>query len=95
MQSSNEQRSDKKEPAQEKSSHLMELDIVFCCDTTSGMGEYLSSTIDQIAAIYKKTKPFSDVIDVKYGFVCYRDHPPEEDSYVVKVLDLTSPLKTA
>jgi len=31
---------------------------------------------------------------VKYGFVCYRDHPPEENSYVVKVSDLSSPLKT-
>ena len=45
MQSSNDRKSDKNEPAREKS-HLMELDIVFCCDTTSGMGEYLSSTID-------------------------------------------------
>lgn len=24
----------------------MKIDIVFCCDTTSGMGVYLSSTID-------------------------------------------------
>lgn len=70
------------------------MDIVFCCDTTSSMGEYLEATIDYIAAIYKTTKPFEYVIDIKYGFVCYRDHPPEETSYLYRISDLNSPLKT-
>ncbi|KAL4498554.1 hypothetical protein ABPG72_019672 [Tetrahymena utriculariae] len=70
------------------------VDIVFCCDTTSSMGEYLQATIDYIAAIYKKTQPFEQIIDIKYGFVCYRDHPPEESSYLYRVSNLTTPLKT-
>ncbi|EAR97344.1 hypothetical protein TTHERM_00338250 (macronuclear) [Tetrahymena thermophila SB210] len=70
------------------------VDIVFCCDTTSSMGEYLQATIDYIAAIYKKTKPFEQIIDIKYGFVCYRDHPPEESSYLYRISNLTTPLKT-
>lgn len=31
-----------------------------------------------------------DSIDVRFGFVCYRDHPPEESSYLIQVSDLNS-----
>ena len=28
--------------------------------------------------------------DIKYGFVAYRDHPPEEFTYLTKIQDLCS-----
>lgn len=67
------------------------IDIVFCCDTTSSMSSYLAKTKETILAIINRIMSKvtrEENIDLKFGFVAYRDHPPEDPSYVTKVLDL-------
>jgi hypothetical protein len=29
-------------------------------------------------------------ISVRFGVVCYRDHPPEETTYLLRIQDLTT-----
>ena len=66
------------------------IDVVFCCDTTSSMSSYLAKTKDVVKQLIEKirNKVVGETIDVKFGFVCYRDHPPEDSSYVIKTKEL-------
>ncbi|CAD8091608.1 unnamed protein product [Paramecium sonneborni] len=66
------------------------VDVVFCVDTTSSMSMYLNQTKNTVKEIIKniKNKAQNEDISVKFGFVCYRDHPPQDTSYVTKIQDL-------
>lgn len=66
------------------------IDVVFCCDTTSSMSSYLAKTKDVVKQLIEKirNKVVGETIDVKFGFVCYRDHPPQDSSYVTKTKEL-------
>jgi hypothetical protein len=68
----------------DKTSNL--IDICFCCDTTGSMGGYLSASKDAIKAICDSVTS----CNVLFGFVAYRDHPPEDTSYVTQTFDLTN-----
>jgi len=66
------------------------IDLVFCCDTTSSMSPYIvktKSTIQQLIEKIKDKVKF-ETIDLKFGFVCYRDHPPQDSSYVIQSKNL-------
>lgn len=54
------------------------------------MGEYLKKTQQIVRCLYLQLKETLGIekVDVKFGFVAYRDHPPEENSYLVKCCDL-------
>lgn len=56
-------------------------------DTTGSMWEYLEQTKETIKTIVKNIseKSKGEDISVRFGVVCYRDHPPEEPTYVYKV----------
>jgi hypothetical protein len=57
------------------------LDIVFCCDTTGSMSSYINESKQTIRRIIEA----SNVIkDVKFRFVAYRDHSPEDETYITK-----------
>ena len=66
------------------------IDVVFCCDTTSSMSSYLAKTKDVVKQLIEKirNKVVGETVDVKFGFVCYRDHPPQDSSYVIKTKEL-------
>ncbi|CAD8063564.1 unnamed protein product [Paramecium primaurelia] len=66
------------------------VDVVFCVDTTSSMSQYLTQTKNTVKEIIKniKNKAQNEDISVKFGFVCYRDHPPQDVSYITKIQDL-------
>ena len=66
------------------------IDVVFCCDTTGSMGSYLVKTKDVIKQIIAKikNKMEDETIDLKFGFVAYRDHPPQDSTYVIKSKNL-------
>lgn len=69
------------------------IDIVFCCDTTSSMSSYLRKTKDTIRALITKIKAKATKdknVSIKFGFVSYRDHPPQESTYVTKIKELCS-----
>ena len=55
------------------------LDIVFCCDTTGSMSSYINESKQTIRRIIQASQ---DIKDVKFRFVGYRDHPPEDVTYI-------------
>ena len=54
------------------------------------MSSYLAKTKDVVKQLIEKirNKVVGETIDVKFGFVCYRDHPPQDSSYVIKTKEL-------
>lgn len=67
------------------------LDIVFCFETTSFMNSYFEKITETILAIISKitiNRAGKKNLDLKFGFVGYRDHPPHETSYLTKIIDL-------
>ena len=67
------------------------IDIVFCVDTTGSMGSYLEKTKSTITSIINKVKDNTkgEDVSIKFGFVSYKDHPPQDTQYVTKFLELT------
>ena len=59
------------------------LDLVFVCDCTGSMGSYLAAVreniLDIAQAIYAQTGA-----SIRFSLVQYRDHPPEDCSFVVR-----------
>ncbi|CAD8199150.1 unnamed protein product [Paramecium octaurelia] len=68
------------------------VDCVFVVDTTGSMDPYLERTTEAVEMIVNKIKQQSleEQVSVKFGLVCYRDHPPQELTYVTEVHDLCS-----
>ncbi|CAD8082046.1 unnamed protein product [Paramecium primaurelia] len=68
------------------------VDCVFVVDTTGSMDPYLERTTEAVEMIINKIKQQSleEQVSVKFGLVCYRDHPPQELTYVTEVHDLCS-----
>lgn len=66
------------------------LDIVFCMDTTGSMGSYIIHSKETINKIMKLAiaGPSLSKRSIQFGFVAYRDHPPEDDSYVTRIEQL-------
>eukprot|EP00744_Colponema_vietnamica_P000315 GILI01000558.1.p1 GENE.GILI01000558.1~~GILI01000558.1.p1 ORF type:complete len:492 (+),score=116.48 GILI01000558.1:81-1478(+) len=75
-------------PAERKEAPKI-LDLVFCVDNTASMGEYISAAQQNIRSIIERIVS-SEGCDVRFGLVTYRDHPPQEGTYVVRSLDFTS-----
>lgn len=62
------------------------VDILFVLDTTGSMGWCIKESKKTIKKIIKK---FSDKqYNIKFALDIYRDHPPQEYSYVEKHFDL-------
>jgi len=66
-----------------------ELDLVFCMDVTGSMGSYINAAKRNIKQIIKKLVETEGYI-VRFGLVVYRDHPPQDMSFVSKTFKFTS-----
>jgi len=60
-----------------------EFDIAFIIDTTGSMGSYIMAAKQDLVKILKELTEHSDV-DVRVGVVEYRDHKPQEYTFVAK-----------
>lgn len=65
------------------------VDCVFCVDTTGSMDPWIMGTLDTVKQLMASISDQTNVKSVQYAFVAYRDHPPEESTYVVKIKPLT------
>ena len=65
------------------------LDVVFCLDITGSMGSYLAKATSTIKQIMDEFELRSELrrIKTRFGFVGYRDHPPQESTFVTRVKD--------
>ncbi|KAL4238998.1 hypothetical protein ACF0H5_003702 [Mactra antiquata] len=68
------------------------LDLAFAMDCTGSMGSYIDSARDNIRKIVDEIVA-SEKSDVRLALVEYRDHPPQDSSFVTNVHDFTGSAK--
>ena len=66
------------------------LDLVFCMDCTGSMGPYINKAKESIQCIVNKITEKAGCNDLLFGLVAYRDHPPQDNTYVTKKFDFTN-----
>ena len=59
------------------------LDLCFVMDVTGSMGSYIAAAKQDIEAISDRLAA-SEGYDVRFGLVAYRDHPPQDQSFVTR-----------
>lgn len=75
-------------------SQLNEVDLAFIIDTTGSMGSFINAAREQMTNMLKSLTEQSAVpIDLRVGVVEYRDHPPQERSFVTREYEFTQHLK--
>lgn len=72
------------------SEKLGQLDLVFVVDNTGSMGSYIDVTKRKILEIIRTIKKEELCHRLRVGLVSYRDHPPEDNSFVTQKYELTS-----
>jgi Mg-chelatase subunit ChlD len=68
------------------------LDLAFAMDCTGSMGSYIESATQNIRAIVEEIVT-SEKSDIHLALVEYRDHPPQDTTFVTRVHDFTSKVK--
>jgi len=69
------------------------LDLVFVQDCTGSQGSYISSAtknIEQICAHIFESGKLQSPEDLRVGLVAFRDHPPQDHTYIVKNFGFSS-----
>jgi Mg-chelatase subunit ChlD len=75
---------------------LNQVDLAFVVDTTGSMGQFIAAAQRQMIDVLRAlTKDAQVAIDLQVGVVEYRDHPPQEQSFVYRVHGLTGNLARA
>ncbi|XP_033736160.1 LOW QUALITY PROTEIN: uncharacterized protein LOC117324418 [Pecten maximus] len=69
------------------------LDLAFAMDCTGSMGQYIDTARTNIRAIVEQIVS-SEKSDVHLALVEYRDHPPQDPSFVTRPHDFTASVST-
>ncbi len=69
------------------------LDLVFTMDCTGSMGSYISAAKNNIETICARLTQVEGY-DLRFGLIAYRDHPPQDSSFVTKTFPFTASLAT-
>jgi von Willebrand factor type A domain len=69
-----------------------QVDLCFVIDTTGSMGSFIQTAQRQLLDTIRLLSADSD-IDLQVGLVEYRDHPPQDRSFVTCAYPLTADLK--
>lgn len=72
-----------------KKAHNDVLDVCFVCDCTGSMGSYIRAAQDNIRGIMEKITAFEQT-DARFGLVAYRDHPPQDATFITRTFSFTS-----
>ncbi|NHJ12879.1 MAG: VWA domain-containing protein, partial [Candidatus Thorarchaeota archaeon] len=72
------------------SEKLGQLDMVFVVDNTGSMGPYIDNAKRKILEIIRTIKKEELCKRLRVGLVSYRDHPPEESTFVTQKFELSS-----
>jgi len=70
-----------------------ELDLVFLMDCTGSMGQYIDSAKQNIQTIANRIVQ-QENCNVRFGLVAYRDHPPQDSTFVTRIFEFTSETST-
>jgi Mg-chelatase subunit ChlD len=71
---------------------LNHVDLCFVIDTTGSMGGFIQAAKQQLLNTIQLLSTESN-INLQIGLVEYRDHPPQDTSFVTRIYPLTSNLK--
>ncbi len=74
------------------SSSLNHVDLCFVIDTTGSMGAFITAAKQKLTAALTRLSKEGG-IDLHVGMVEYRDHPPEENSFITKVYHFIRDMK--
>jgi len=66
------------------------IEVVFLLDSTGSMGDEILSVKSHIQNIVEDTMSGNPRPNVRIGIVTYRDHSPEDETYIYKMFDLTT-----
>lgn len=66
-----------------------ELDLVICMDSTGSMGSYIYQAQKSVKEIVTKIQQ-EEKCDVRFSLIAYRDHPPQDETFVTKVFPFTT-----
>ncbi|XP_077980028.1 uncharacterized protein LOC144435308 [Glandiceps talaboti] len=69
------------------------LDLAFVMDCTGSMGSWIEEAKKNIQSIVEEIVA-KEMSDIHLGLVEYRDHPPQDSTFVTRVLDFTPSLDT-
>lgn len=82
--------------ATEEVEGLNQVDLAFIVDTTGSMGGFIDTARQQMVSMLEALmKDATIIIDMRVGLVEYRDHPPQEDSFVFRSHAFTGKLQVA
>lgn len=65
-----------------------QVDLVFIMDCTGSMGSYIAEAKRSIQSIVSKLQQ-EEKCDVRFALVAYRDHPPQDSTFVTKIFQFT------
>eukprot|EP01063_Lacrimia_lanifica_P022013 TRINITY_DN29723_c0_g1_i1.p1 TRINITY_DN29723_c0_g1~~TRINITY_DN29723_c0_g1_i1.p1 ORF type:complete len:409 (+),score=112.65 TRINITY_DN29723_c0_g1_i1:52-1278(+) len=65
------------------------IDLVFAMDCTASMSSYIAEGVKSISQIVDKVKAAENT-DIRFGYCAYRDHPPQDVSFVTMCHDFTA-----
>mmetsp|Transcript_38959 Transcript_38959/g.81800 ORF Transcript_38959/g.81800 Transcript_38959/m.81800 type:complete len:460 (-) Transcript_38959:390-1769(-) len=71
------------------SPEVSELDLVFTMDCTGSMGSYINNAKRNIELIVRRLAD-AEGYDLRVGLVAYRDHPPQDNSFITKTFPFTA-----
>lgn len=73
---------------------LRQVDLAFVVDTTGSMGPFIQAAQQQMTDMLRAVTGAAEVpIDLQVGLVEYRDHPPQDRSFVARTHGFTENLK--
>lgn len=80
---------DERVPVTDDNEAVEALDLCFAVDCTGSMASYIAAAQRNIIAIVEGIAR-TERVGVRFGLVCYRDHPPQEATYVTRVFQFTA-----
>ena len=75
-------------PEPDDADPLSRVDLCFVVDTTASMGPFIDTARHTLLGAMKRLST-QHGIDLRIGLVAYRDHPPQNRSYVTRIHRLT------
>ncbi|MCK5237978.1 MAG: VWA domain-containing protein [Candidatus Thorarchaeota archaeon] len=72
---------------------IAKLDVAFVVDTTGSMKDDIRAVKDSLFDIVDKIVSKTEGLSIRFGIVSYRDHPPQDRTYVTRVYDFTGKIK--
>lgn len=70
--------------------HVAKIDVAFVVDTTGSMKDDIRAVKDSLFDIVDKIVAKTEGLAIRFGIVSYRDHPPQDRTYVTRVFDFSA-----